>query len=102
MLHDEFGGKIGYCYHEADCPEPGRYYRRCEPSAERVVAALEALFADPTSEVADGCGKCGVDHPPRVTCAEADAYMSGVTRYRPEGSTIDPRTGVLWGEERWR
>lgn len=40
-LHEQFGARF-YCYHEGDCPELGQTYKRCEKSAERVLAALTA------------------------------------------------------------
>lgn len=47
------------------------------------------------------CGKCGVRHPARMDCSTADAIASGVTVNNPEGSTVNPTTGLLWGERSW-
>lgn len=60
-----------------------------------------------------GCARCGLpafvtddapddDPPARPLCeecreAEADAWLTGATPERPEGRTVDPRTGMAWG-----
>lgn len=49
-------------------------------------------------EVPEECPKCGIRHDPEKDCGAVQAAIDGVDYFHPEGSTVDPLTGMLWGE----